>query len=167
MSDAEKQEPIEGEVVNPTTPVQFTKTKHDEQIVELLEAAFHNAFNITEACQYAGISRETFYNWLADDDIFSYRMSVAQGAPNKKAKEIIIQAIQAGDPQLALRFLMLRDPDFKPKVEAGGDQAAAEARNNLKGVLDAIGSYDPSSAPAAPPQPDDSRLVENDPTDIS
>lgn len=159
--------PLEGEVVNPTTPVHFTKTKHDEVIVELLEAAFHNAFNITEACQYAGISRETFYNWLGDDDIFSYRMSVAQGAPNKKAKEIIIQAIQAGDPQLALRFLMLRDPDFKPKVEAGSDQTVAEARENLKGVLDAIGSYDPSSEPTASPQPDNLRVVADNPTDIS
>ncbi len=167
MADGDKPEPIEGEVVNQATPVHLTKTKHDEQIVELLEVAFHNGFNITEACQYAEISRTTFYEWLADDDVFSYRMSVAQAAPLKKAKEIVIQAINAGDPQLALRYLMLRDPDFKPKVEAGGDQTVAEARNNLKGVLDAIGSYDPSSEPTPANQPDNLRVVADDPTDIS
>lgn len=158
-------EAVEGEIVSESKGVSLTK--HDEGIVRLLEAAFNNAFNITEACQYAGISRETYYSWLGDDDIFSYRMSVAQGAPLKKSKEIVIQAINAGDPQLALRFLMLRDPDFKPKVQNETDPEVGEARNQLKEVLNAINQHDPSSEPVTTNNSEDRGVVADSPTDIS
>lgn len=126
-------EAIEGEIVNQSHSIGLTK--HDEKIVSLLEAAFNNAFNITEACQYAGISRVTYYEWLADDDIFSYRMSIAQAAPNKAAKALIIEAIKNGDTALALRFLMLRDPDFKPKAEVYNTPDQQETREKIRNFL--------------------------------
>jgi hypothetical protein len=126
--------PLEGEIVNPPTSVRLTK--HPEPIVLMLEAAFHNGYNITEACQYAGISRVTYYEWLADDDGFSYRMSVAQGAVNRKAKEIVIAAINAGDANMALRYLQLRDPDYKPKASLEVDPDSVRVEEKLKEFMD-------------------------------
>ena len=125
MTDA-----IEGEIVNTVTTVKLTK--HPEDIVVLLESAFNNGFNITEACQYAEISRETYYNWLGDDDVFSYRMSVAQSAPNKKAKQNIITAIAQGDPNISLRYLMLRDKDFKAKTIIEPPEGQTKTEDKLK-----------------------------------
>jgi|GEM_PF-4971792 len=160
MSDA-----IEGEIVN--QPPLSKLTKHDENIVQVLETAFHNGYNITEACQQADISREIYYRWLRDDDIFSYRMSVAQSALNRKAKTNVFDAINNGDPNISLRYLTLRDPDFKPKAEVTTIPDVIEARNNLKGVIDEISKHDPSVEPIATAVANDSSVVEDDPTDIS
>lgn len=156
---------VEGELVNHETNVKLTK--HPERIVAMLEAAFNNGFNISEACQYAEISRTIYYEWLADDDLFSYRMSVAQSAPQRKAKQNVIAAIAQGDPSISLRFLMLRDPDFKPKMQNETSPEVAETRNNLKEVLHAISKHDPSSEPSAPDSSNDPGVVADSPTDIS
>lgn len=140
-------EAIEGELVN--LPPQTRLTKHDENIVLILETAFHNGYNITEACQYADISRETYYKWLGDDDVFSYRMSVAQSALNRKAKTNVFQAINDGDPILSLRYLTLRDPDFKPKIQTDTNPDLQETRDKLKDFFDDIKQHDPSSEPIA------------------
>lgn len=163
MTDA-----IEGEIVNQSTGVKITK--HPEAVVQLLENAFNNSYNITEACQYAGISRTTFYEWLADDDIFSYRMSVAQAKPLRRAKEVVTKAIDEGDPQIALRYLTLRDPDFKPKAEVYNSPELAETREKIKEFLDDTADYtnnDPGSQPTAADSPEARGEVADAPTDIS
>lgn len=105
-------------------------------VVTKLIAAFHNGYNITEACGYADITRTTFYRWLEKDDQFSYKMSQAQAQPNRKAKEVVIQAIDQGDANLAIRYLTLRDPDFKPKAEITDTTENKETRAKIKGFLD-------------------------------
>lgn len=165
MSD-EIVEPIEGEIVSQGTPVNLTK--FNEDTVNKLELAFNTAFNITEACQYAGISRETYYTWLAEDDVFSYRMSIAQAAPNKKAKELVVKAMQNGDEKLALKFLMLRDPDFNPKVEVRNTVETQETRQKIKGFLDDTSDFnDASGEPAAGDASAVGGEVAQTPTDIS
>lgn len=161
-------EAIEGEIVNAPTPAKLTK--HPEETVQKLEAAFHNGYNITEACQWAEISRETFYNWLEDDDAFSYRMSVAQGAVNRKAKEIVVAGIKAGDAGLALRYLTLRDPDFKPKASLDIDPELEKTREKIKEFLDEPndGSYNAvSTEPATTDGSTSTVEMAQPPTDIS
>lgn len=158
MSDA-----VEGEIVTRGRP-----TKFDEILVGKLEAAFHNGFNITEACQYAEIDRTTFYDWLAQDDIFSYRMSVAQAAPNKAAKALVIGAIQKGDANLAFRYLERRDPDFKPKAEVNTDPEQQQTRDKIKGFLDDKSDLDDTgSQPTATDTTEPRGEVAGAPTDIS
>lgn len=165
---------LEGEIVNHTP--QKKLTKHDENIVLILETAFHNGYNITEACQYADISRETYYNWLGDDDVFSYRMSVAQSALNRKAKTNVFQAINDGDPSISLRFLTLRDPDFKPKTTLEPPEGQQRTEEKLKEFLDdtndgaypvANGTDDGSAEPVTEAAPDSGAEVAQSPTDIS
>lgn len=159
-------EPLEGEIVNQSIGVKLTK--HPEDTVRLLEAAFNHDFNITEACQYASISRETYYKWLEDDDIFSYRMSVAQSAPHRKAKQNIITAIEQGDPNISLRYLQLRDPDYKPKIGVDPNPDIISTREKIKGFLDDTSDINAtSSQPTASDTAGVGSEVAQTPTDIS
>lgn len=147
-------------------------TKYTPLVVNKLEAAFNNGFNISEACQYAGISRETYYNWLDIQDGFSDKMAQAQSAPNRKAKEVVITAINDGDANLAFRYLQARDPDFKPKFEGELAHGMQETRNKIKEFLDDgsdinTGADATSAEPVATDTSSTGSEVAQTPTDIS
>lgn len=187
-SEEAMSEAIEGEVI----PASQRLTSLDKDAVELgdvnrggrptdmtpdvvtkLIAAFNNGFSITEACQYADIARVTYYRWLEKDDEFSYKMSVAQTAPNRKAKANLIDIINnpEADPigaRLAsMYWLDRRDPDFKSKTENTVNVEVAEKRNNLKEVLNAISQHAPSVQPTTTDVGSDGGVVAPSPTDIS
>lgn len=50
-------------------------------IIKLADAIQHNS-NITDACRYAGISRDTYYRHLSND-VFAERMNTAKVNQNK------------------------------------------------------------------------------------
>lgn len=50
-------------------------------IVKLADSLQHNA-TVTEACRYAGISRDTYYRHL-NDEVFATKMEVAMSNQNK------------------------------------------------------------------------------------
>lgn len=104
--------------------------------VTKLIAALNNGFNVVEACYYAGISKQTYYRWLKEDEQFNDLMERAKSAPNTKAKEVVIKAINEGDAGLAFRYLQARDPDFKPKFEGELAHGLAETREKIKDFLD-------------------------------
>lgn len=147
-------EPIEGEVVDqptPTTPIEPDNpvamlivrknprgrpTSMTIDVVSKLLAAFNNDYNITQACAYAGISRETYYKWCEDNPVFSDKMAEAKEAPNRRAKEVVVGAINEGDANLAFRWLERRDPDYKPKAEVDNAPKHEETRKKIKDFLD-------------------------------
>lgn len=92
-------------------------TKKDIETVKKLIAGFNNGFNDTEACSYSGISRETFYKWIKNDREFSDIITNAKAYPNKKAKEVILEGMAAGNTADAKWWLERKDPDFKAKGE--------------------------------------------------
>ncbi len=158
-------------ISNPTRigrPTDMTPTT-----VTKLMAAFNNGFNVQEACFYSGISKQTYYRWLKEDPDFSDLMERAKSAPNSKAKEIVIQAINGGDAQLAFRYLQARDPDFKPKFEGELAHGLQETRNKIKDFLDDssdlnqegtdVGSAEPTTTATG----SDSGEVAQAPPDIS
>lgn len=51
-------------------------------IVKLADAIQHNA-NITDACRYAGISRDTFYRHLSKEEVFAEKMTEAKDNQNR------------------------------------------------------------------------------------
>lgn len=167
-------EAIEGEVVGPATT--DNPTKHPEATVKKLEAAFNNMFNITEAVQYAGIHRDTYYAWLADDDVFSFRMSVAQQAPGMKAKENIMRGLQEGDTGVSKWYLERKDPEFRAKGELEIGPGQAKTEEKLKEFMDDTddGAYTDAAAtdveriesPTAS-QPESGTEVAPSPSDIS
>lgn len=50
-------------------------------IIKLADAIQHNS-NITDACRYAGISRDTFYRHLSNE-VFAEKMATAKDNQNK------------------------------------------------------------------------------------
>ena len=122
--------------------------------VTKLIAAFNNGFNVSEACDYSGISRVTYYRWLKEDEEFSNIMESAKAAPNRKAKEIVVQAINGGDAQLAFRYLQARDPDFKPKFEGELAHGLQETREKIKDFLDDGTDLDQTGADVSSTQSD-------------
>lgn len=156
--------------ITPTNPHGGGRpTKMSLPVVEKLIAAFHNGFNVSEACEYAGIDRTTYYNWLEANAVFSTQMAAAQSAPNKKAKEIVVKAIQEGDSGLAFRWLERRDPDFKQKGELDINHGLQKTREKIKEFLDddVDGAYDQSGQPTALDAGDASGEVAQPPSDIS
>lgn len=51
-------------------------------IVKLADAIQHNA-NVTEACRYAGISRDTFYRHYNEEKVFADKINNAKDNQNK------------------------------------------------------------------------------------
>lgn len=51
-------------------------------MIKLADAIQHNA-NLTDACRYAGISRDTFYRYLNSEEVFAEKMAVAKDNQNK------------------------------------------------------------------------------------
>lgn len=144
-------------------------TKLTMAITRKLEEAFHNGFNVTEACQHAGIGQSTYYDWIDKNELFRTRMEDARSAINRRAKAVVVEAINAGDPQLAFRWLERRDPDFKPRAEVDQNHGLQQTREKLKEFMDERDdSADDSGAESAtenPGTPGDN--VAEGPADIS
>ena len=51
-------------------------------IIKLADSIQHNA-TITEACRYAGISRQTYYYYLNNEEVFAEKMATAKANQNK------------------------------------------------------------------------------------
>lgn len=52
--------------------------KVDYKIISKLADALQHCASVTEACQYAGISRDTFYRYLNNDLVFAEKISSAK-----------------------------------------------------------------------------------------
>jgi ACT domain-containing protein len=51
-------------------------------MIKLADAIQHNV-NITDACRYAGISRQTYYYYLASEAVFAETMTTAKNNQDK------------------------------------------------------------------------------------
>lgn len=71
--------------------------KFTDEVVGKLEYAFMKGFNITEACNYAEISRDTYYEYLKKNQDFSDKMERAQTNLQRRAKINLAEAIENGD----------------------------------------------------------------------
>jgi hypothetical protein len=75
--------------------------------------------NVSYACKRAGVSRETFYTWKAEDGVFAEDANTAteygKSFVNDLAHTQLILNIQKGDMQ-AVRFQLIScHPDYKPR----------------------------------------------------
>lgn len=91
-------------------------TKKTPWLVKKLEEAFKLDSTITEACLFAWITRETYYNWIEHDEDFSDKMDLAKLNPYLKAKKTLINAAWE-DYKPAVEFLKRRDKKYRDKQE--------------------------------------------------
>lgn len=104
-------------------------SKFTEEVVRKLEEAFRCAWSDTDACAYAGISRETFYDWMNENRRFSdnftqemqedfiSRINAAKVFPKIWCKKTLVQSGMRGDWRAALEYLKRTDTDYKDKSE--------------------------------------------------
>ena len=85
--------------------------KLTEEVVGKLIYAFQKDFNVSEACDYAGISRDTYYEWCKNKKGFSDKMEQAKSDLKRKAKINLADKIEAGDIDTTLWYLERRAKD--------------------------------------------------------
>ncbi|MDO4873731.1 MAG: hypothetical protein Q4A35_00850 [Candidatus Gracilibacteria bacterium] len=78
-------------------------TKNRDEIFRKLEEAFLLDATIGEACFYAGISHETYYQILKENPEFSERFEACRNNPILKARQSVINNLN--DPNIALKYL--------------------------------------------------------------
>lgn len=96
--------------------------KMTDEIVKLLEDAFKLDAPISEACQYAGISRTAYYDYINAHPGFLDRLERLKSMTRFKMRsKVISKALR--DPTFALNYLKLKCDDFKEKkqVESKGN----------------------------------------------
>lgn len=92
--------------------------KVTEEVVGKLEYAFSKGFNVTEACNYAEISRDTYYEYLKKNKGFSDKMERAQTNLQRRAKINLAEAIENGNLEESKYFLERKCKDeFSSKQE--------------------------------------------------
>ena len=69
-------------------------TKLEEKRVKKLEDAFQLGCNITEACIYAGISKQTYYNWQGKNRELFDHFDVLRLSPTFKARRTVLNALE-------------------------------------------------------------------------
>ena len=93
------------------------------EVVNKLEQAFSLGCPITVACEYAGISRETIYDYINKNPEFSDRIKQLQGLIGMRARKSIADAINKGDAKIAFEYLKKKFSD------EFGDNPVVEQRN--------------------------------------
>ncbi len=76
-----------------------------DSVVQKLEKAFRDGFSIEMACYVSGISRSAYYDHIKRDVSFSNKMELAQDWATQRAKQVVIQAIDAGNLKAAQWWL--------------------------------------------------------------
>lgn len=51
-------------------------------VIKLADLIQHN-YNISDACKHSGISRETYYRYLNNEELFAEKMALAHSNQNK------------------------------------------------------------------------------------
>jgi hypothetical protein len=120
--------PLEGEIIpveiipKPSKLPRGRPTKLTPQKHKLIELALKTAATVEQACKFAQISRNTYYDWSrkgredeengvdSDERKFYLMTEQAQATPAIKAGAIVMKGM-ADDPRLALAFLRDRYPE--------------------------------------------------------
>lgn len=93
--------------------------KFSRKIVKKLIDIFKIDWTIEEACSYAGISKQTFYNRLEEIDGFLDEITEAKQFKFIYAKQKLFKSMDSKNDAVsqkwALEFLTRRHPDYKDK----------------------------------------------------
>lgn len=92
-------------------------TKKTEQVVKKLEEAAALDCTIEEMCFYAGISKQTYYDYLKADPELSDRLAALREEPVLHARQTIVNALKK-NPQTAAWYLeRKRKKEFAERKE--------------------------------------------------
>lgn len=96
-------------------------SKLSPEIVGKLEYAFSIGASIEEACFYADIHKDTYYEWVKKNPQLSDRFEQLRERPIFIARESVVKGLQK-DPRLAIDFLSRkRKKEFGNNVDITTD----------------------------------------------
>jgi hypothetical protein len=111
------------------------------EVVKKLEEAFSLDCSIEEACFYADISRQTYYNWINSFPNYQERFDSLRQKPVLKARQTVIKSLDE-DPDMAMRYLeRKRKDEFSTKQEIGihKDKEIEKALDDAAAILKKLG----------------------------
>lgn len=111
-------------------------TKKTPDVIGKLESAFANGYNIVQACSYANIHPDTYYEWLNNDQDFSDNMTKAQTNLGMHARKVVADEVKQGNLRAATWWLERRDPEFKDKSSVELAPTDSKVEERLAGLLD-------------------------------
>ncbi len=102
-----------------------------ESVVLKLEQAFALDASVEEACSYADIARNTFYEYLKNNPEFKDRIEDLRQKPVLKARQTVVQAL--GDANYAFKYLeKKKKAEFGNSVELTGNLTISQVLDNLE-----------------------------------
>ena len=121
-----------GKKTGPKKEMKFTS-----KTVKKLEAAFAIDASIEEACYYANITRQTFYNWKkAHPELFD-SFERLRNKPILKARQAVVNSLD--NPEYAFKYLRAkRKNEFSEKSIIGGGIVTGELSEEHKKKIDQI-----------------------------
>jgi len=112
--------------------------KFDEKTVKKLEEVFAIDGSVEEACYYANITRQTYYNWIKDNPKLKEEFDRLRNRPVLKARQEVMKGLNCYSN--AMDYLK------RKKIKEFGDRLVVD--NNIKineedkaKANDAIGNY--------------------------
>ena len=73
--------------------------------------------HISNICRAIGISRQTFYDWLKEDEEFNKAIQEAEWELHDEVRDALIQKIADGSSSDIQYYLNRRHPEFKPQPQ--------------------------------------------------
>ena len=118
--------------------LKFTKLTPDT--VNKLEEVFALDGSVEEACFYANISRQTYYNWIKDNPEMEDRFDSLRQKPVLKARQAVVKGLDNFDN--GLRYLERKKKlEFSLRTEltgADGGPIQTEIDDNLGKITEEI-----------------------------
>lgn len=94
-------------------------TKLTPETVNKLEEIFALDGTIEEACLFADISRQTYYNWIKDNKEMEERFDILRQTPFLKARRTIEKSLD--NPQYAFEYMKRKKKnEFSERLENTG-----------------------------------------------
>ena len=94
-------------------------TKLTPETVNKLEEVFALDGTIEEACLFADISRQTYYNWIKDNKDMEERFDILRQTPFLKARRTIEKSLD--NPQYAFEYMKRKKKnEFSERLEQTG-----------------------------------------------
>lgn len=121
-------------------------TKLTEEVRLKMEQACALDASVKEICFYAGISKQTYYNWKEEYPDFFDHLDALRAKPFLKARQTVVNSLE--DPQNAFRYLEKKGGnEFNPAHKIEVTPPGENTDENDPAVKKAIGVFEEAMRP--------------------